>query len=170
MDTVRRIILKYASVASLAAIAEATELFKTRIVYAADWNKTVFENRNLTEVLSIVSNGVDKIIASSDIYLRAPDIVDNYAVTPVAVTSNISGTTRIVLICADIDFPLIADFKLLDGTQGFISTRVRLGDIESKHCGKSVTILAVVHANGLVYSASKTVNLRITSHCDGGGI
>lgn len=166
-DSNRRKIIKYAGAAGLVALEETETLLKPGVVLAADLNRTLFENKNLKAVLSSVSNGVDKIIPCRDIEIKAPDRPERWTVVPVQVTSNIVGTTRITLICKELDFPLIADFKLFDSAQGFISTRLRLAEENDRPC-KKVTVLAIVQADGHVYSASKDV-LLIVSHCDGGG-
>lgn len=160
-DPKRRKILKYAGAASLVALEEIVTLVKAGVALAAEWNRSLFENQNLTAVLSSVSNGVDKIIPSKDIVLKVPEVPERWSWVPVEVTSNIVGTTRIVLICRELDFPLIADFNLFNSAQGFISTRVRLWEEDryGKPCWVKATVLAIVHANGQVYSASKNLLL-----------
>ena len=49
--------------------------------------------------------------------------------------------------------PLIADFKLMNGAQGFVSTRIKMGSTSN--------VTAIVKAGGKVYKASKEVKVTI---------
>jgi sulfur-oxidizing protein SoxY len=165
IDPKRRKILKYASVANLATLGEAAGLLKPGVVHAADWNKALFENKNLTAVLAGVSNGVDMIIPSRDIIIKVPPKPESWHVVPVEVTSNIAGTTRIILIRKKPEPRLIADFNLFNGAQGFVSTRVCLWCNSLPCGGVNATVLAIVHANGQVYSASEDAYLNYVGEC-----
>ena len=169
MDSVRRKILKCTYAASLVTVAESVVLFRPGVVYAADRKRVLFENQKLIEVLSGVSDETGAIVPSREIDLRVPEIAERHTHVPVEVTSNIAGTSRIILICEQHDFPLIADFKLLNGAQGYIATRFNiLWDRTRNPCGVKVNVLAIVQANGVAYSARKQVIDRV-SDCGVGG-
>jgi len=48
-------------------------------------------------------------------------------VVPVEVTSGIAGTTSIAILAEKNASPLISNFNLSGGAQGFISTRIKMG-------------------------------------------
>jgi sulfur-oxidizing protein SoxY len=90
---------------------------------------------------------------SKDITVKAPDIAENGAVVPVEVTSAIAGTTSIAIIAEKNVTPLVAQFDMLGGTEGYISTRIKMGS--------TALIRAVVMAGGKSYTAAKEVKVTI---------
>ncbi|OYY80596.1 MAG: thiosulfate oxidation carrier protein SoxY [Hydrogenophilales bacterium 16-62-9] len=85
--------------------------------------------------------------------MKAPDIAENGAVVPVEVTSSIAGTTAIAIVAEKNVTPLVADFDLMNGAQGFISTRIKMG--------QTSLIRAVVTAGGKTYTSAKEVKVTI---------
>jgi multidrug efflux pump subunit AcrA (membrane-fusion protein) len=65
-------------------------LLKTGIAWAAPWNKNAFEAKAVAETLKGL--GASNLIDSKDISITAPDIAENGAIVPVAVTSRIPNT------------------------------------------------------------------------------
>ena len=117
---------------------------------AQDW-KAAFETRSLQDTLKAL--GGTTAAESKDITITAPDIAENGAVVPVEVTSNIAGTESIALVGEKNALPLIADFKMMNGAQGFVSTRIKMGTTSN--------VTAIVKAGGKVYKASKEVKVTI---------
>ncbi len=151
MNTYRRNILKGASAASVVTIAAAAGLLRPVTAFAADWNKAGFEAKDLGSALSSIGGG--SAAASGDISIKAPDIAENGAVVPVEITSTIPGIESIAVIGEKNGFPLIADFKLMNGATGYISTRVKLGATSN--------VVAVVKAGGKTYKAHKEVKVTV---------
>jgi sulfur-oxidizing protein SoxY len=81
------------------------------------------------------------------IELSVPDVAENGAVVPVSVTSNLPGTQEIALVIERNPYPLIARFTIPEGTEPFISTRVKMA--------QSGNIFAVVRAGGRLYCTRK---------------
>jgi len=159
MNSKRRDILKYAGATCLAATVKAAESSNPRVVHATYWSESLFTNRNLSEVLSTFSNGVTDFVTSRDIVLKAPDIVNVPTSVPVEVCSNIAGTTRIILIVEQNEYPMVADFKLFNGAHS-ISTRVKLqSDSYSRF-----NVRTIVFANGIAYSAVKSVHWTVNDN------
>jgi sulfur-oxidizing protein SoxY len=150
MNFKRRTLLKGASTVGAVTVAMAAGLMKPGSVYAA-WNKAGFEAKDLGGALASIGGG--GAAASGDITVKAPDIAENGAVVPVEVESKIAGTDSIALIGEKNGFPLLADFNLMNGAQGYISTRIKLGATSN--------VTAVVKAGGKVYKASKEVKVTI---------
>jgi sulfur-oxidizing protein SoxY len=99
------------------------------------------------------SIGASGAAASGDIKVDAPDIAENGAVVPVTVTSGIAGTEGIAIIGEKNALPLIADFKLMNGAAGYVSTRIKMGSTSN--------VIAVVKAGGKVYKGHKEVKVTI---------
>jgi sulfur-oxidizing protein SoxY len=90
---------------------------------------------------------------SDKIKIKAPDIAENGAVVPVSVTTSIDGVSSISLFADKNATPLAADFILGPGTEGYVSTRIKMG--------KTANVIAVVKAGGKLYSSSKEVKVTI---------
>ncbi|BCB27390.1 thiosulfate oxidation carrier protein SoxY [Sulfurimicrobium lacus] len=147
----RRTFLKGAGAAGAVALAVAAGLLKPGQVLAADWNKNAFEAKSVADALKdINASGPAK---SADILIKSPDIAENGAVVPVEVTSKIPGTTDIAIISEQNVNPLIAEFALANGAEGFVSTRIKMA--------KTSNVTVIVKAGGKVYTASKEVKVTI---------
>jgi sulfur-oxidizing protein SoxY len=142
--------LKGAGAAGAVTVAMAAGLLKPGTAYAA-WNKAAFEAKDLNAAISGI--GGAGAAASGDITVKAPDIAENGAVVPVEVMSSIAGTSGIALIGEKNGFPLIADFKLMNGAEGYVSTRIKLGTTSN--------VVAIVSAGGKTYKAHKEVKVTI---------
>lgn len=150
MNALRRNVLKSAAGASTVAVAIAAGLLKPTMALAGA-PRTVFEAKNVGDAMKGV--GASAAADSKDITIKAPDIAENGAVVPVEITSKIAGTTSIAIIAEKNVTPLVADFDLMNGAQGFISTRIKMG--------QTSLIRAVVTAGGKSYTAAKEVKVTI---------
>jgi len=150
MNALRRNVLKGAAGAGAVAVAVAAGLLKPTQAMAA-WNKGAFEAKNVGDVMKNL--GVSSPADSKDISIKAPDIAENGAVVPVEVTSGIAGITSIVVIAEKNASPLVGTFNLSGGTQGFVSTRIKMANTS--------LVRAVVNAGGKSYTAAKEVKVTI---------
>lgn len=149
MNALRRNVLKGATGAGAVAVAVAAGLLKPTQVLAAP--RSAFEAKNVADAMNGI--GATGAAESKDITIKAPDIAENGAVVPVEVTSAIAGTTSIAILAEKNATPLVADFDLMGGTQGFISTRIKMG--------QTALVRAVVTAGGKNYTAAKEVKVTI---------
>jgi len=151
MNQKRRLMLKGSLAAGAVGVAVGAGLLTPRAVMAA-WSKEAFESEDMNTALS-ASMGSSKMTESDKVKLKAPDIAENGAVVPVTVTSGIDGTSSIGIIVANNPTPLTATFNLGPTTEGYISTRIKMG--------KTSDVIAVVKAGGKLYSAKKEVKVTI---------
>jgi sulfur-oxidizing protein SoxY len=117
----------------------------------AAWNKAAFEAKSVGDAMKGL--GMSSPADSKDITIKAPDIAENGAVVPVEVTSGIAGITSIAILAEKNGQPLVGTFNLSGGTQGFISTRIKMG--------QTSLVRAVVNAGGKSYTAAKEVKVTI---------
>ncbi|HDK38035.1 MAG TPA: thiosulfate oxidation carrier protein SoxY [Thiolapillus brandeum] len=145
----RRVFLK----GSLAAgtLGAAAGLLTPGMVLAA-WNKTAFTAKGIDEAIAAAA-GSPTTAPSTDITIKAPDIAENGAVVPVSVSTKIDGVESISMLVEKNSTPLSAVFHLPKGTLPDVSTRVKMG--------KTGDVIAVVKANGKLYSARKSVKVTI---------
>jgi sulfur-oxidizing protein SoxY len=117
----------------------------------AAWNKAAFDAKNVDDTMKGL--GVAAPAESADISIKAPDIAENGAVVPVEITSNIPGTTSISIIAEKNGTPLIGTYQFGGGTEGFVSTRIKMG--------QTSMVRAIVTAGGKQYTAAKEVKVTI---------
>jgi len=151
MNNNRRILLKSTLAAGAAGVAVGAGLLTPKAVMAA-WPKAAFEATEVNAALT-ASLGSSTTSKSSKIKLKAPDIAENGAVVPVTVTSKISGTEAISILVEKNAVPLTSTFNLGKNTEGYISTRIKMG--------KTSDVIAVVKAGGKLYSTKKQVKVTI---------
>lgn len=151
MNPLRRTLLKGTGAAGTVAVALAAGLLKPGQVLAAEWNKAAFDSKSIIEALKGI--GAASAVDSKDIAIKAPDIAENGAVVPVEVTSKIPGTESIAIVVEKNDRPLIAVFNLLNGAEGFVSTRIKMAQTSD--------VKVVVKAGGKMYTAKKEVKVTI---------
>ncbi len=151
MNLTRRTFIKGAGAAGTVAVAAAAGLLKPTQVLATEWNKAAFEAKGVADALKAI--GATGAADSKDILIKAPDIAENGAVVPVEVTSKIAGTSAIALLVEKNATPLVADFALSNGAEGYISTRIKMGQTSN--------VRVVVKAGGKTYNAVKEVKVTI---------
>lgn len=151
MNDLRRSFLKVAAGAGALAAAAASGVLRSGQAWAATWNKAGFESKALAEVLKNL--GAANAAESADIVITAPDIAENGAVVPVAVTSKIANTQQISIVAEKNPFPLAATFDVSSGGEGYVSTRIKMGQTSN--------VWAVVKADGKFYTAKKEVKITV---------
>ena len=150
MNELRRNILKSAGATGVVALAVTAGLLKSGNALAA-WNSNAFAAKTIPEAIKDL--GLSTPADSKAITIKAPDIAENGAVVPVEVTSSLPDTTNIIILSEKNPTVLITDFKLSNGAEGFVSTRIKMA--------KTSMIRAVVTAGGKNYTAAKEVKVTI---------
>ena len=150
-DTSRRTILKCAGALGVLATGLVTGLVRSPNVVAAQWNKAGFESRAMADALKAL--GAGNPAESKGIVITAPDIAENGAVVPVAVTSKLPNTQQISIIAEKNPSPLLATFDLSSGSESYVSTRIKMGETSN--------VWAVVKADGKFFTARKEVKITV---------
>jgi sulfur-oxidizing protein SoxY len=150
MDEFRRSFLGFACNTAALAIAAAAGLLKSGPSRAA-WNKAGFESKAFAEAMK--SLGAVNPVESRDIVITAPDIAENGAVVPVAVTSRIPNTQQISIIAEKNPFPLAATFDVASGGEGYVSTRIKMGQTSD--------VWVVVKAGSQYFTAKKEIKITV---------
>jgi sulfur-oxidizing protein SoxY len=147
----RRVFLKGSMAAGAASAAAAAGLLTPQAIVAA-WNESAFNAKSVDEAISGVM-GSATTVTSDAITIKAPDIAENGAVVPVSVTSTIANVSSIAMLVEKNGTPLATSFALPKGTLADVSTRLKMG--------KTGDVIAVVKADGKLYSARKSVKVTI---------
>ena len=146
----RRVFLKGTLAAGTVGVAVGAGLLAPSKLLAA-WPTEAFGARGMEAAMQAALGTTQ--MAAGDIEITAPEIAENGAVVPVEVSSAIPGTERIVIIAEKNGLPLVADFGLKNGAEGFVSTRIKMGATSN--------VRAVVVAGGKTYTAAKEVKVTI---------
>ena len=132
-------------------MAISAGLLTPRMVLAA-WPKSAFEAKTVDEAVNGLF-GSSTLSGSDKIKIKAPDIAENGAVVPISVTTDIAGAESISVIVEKNASPLAASFVLGTGTEGYVSTRLKMG--------KTSSVIAIVKAGDKLHSAGKEVKVTI---------
>ena len=151
MNGCRRTFLKVTGGATALLAAVAAGVLKSGFAGAASRNEGAFASKAVAETLK--SLGAASLIDSRDITITAPDIAENGAVVPIAVTSKIANTQSISIIAEKNPFPLAATFDMSSGGEPYVSTRVKMGQTSN--------VRAVVKADGKFYTTVKEVKITV---------
>jgi len=133
------------------AVAISALLALPRALFAAYPTKA-FEAKDAGEALTTLLGSAEHT-ASDKITLTAPDIAENGAVVPISVATSLEGAESISVLVEQNPQPLVASFDLTPGAMADVSTRIKMG--------KTSNVIAVVKANGKLYSTSKEVKVTI---------
>lgn len=151
LNTQRRALLKGGCAAGMVALAASAGLLVPGRVLAAEWNKSAFEAKSVADALKGL--GASGVADSKDILIKAPDIAENGSMVPVEVVSQIAGTQSIAILSDKNPLPLLAAFDFTDGAQGYVSTRIKMG--------QTSIVRVVVKAGDKHYSAAKEIKVTI---------
>jgi sulfur-oxidizing protein SoxY len=114
-------------------------------------NRNSFEAKTLGEALDSLGGLVSS--DSSLIKLTAPDIAENGATVPVTVESLLPGTEQISILVEKNPTPLVANFQISEGLEGFITARIKMAQTSS--------VIVLVKAGGKFYRA--TTEVKVTA-------
>ena len=151
MNERRRQALKTgAGLGTLSALV-AVGLISPADALAQDW-KAAFETRSLQDTIKALG-GTTAAAESKDITITAPDIAENGAVVPVAVSSAIPKTESIAILVEKNPNMLAASFNFPPGTDPSVGTRVKMGQTSN--------VMALVKADGKFFLATKEIKVTL---------
>jgi sulfur-oxidizing protein SoxY len=148
MNTLRRTLLR---AGGALAGALASGLLTPVRALAGAWNQSGFASKAVADALKSIDATTS--VESPDILIKAPEIAENGAIVPIEVVSRIPNTRFIAILAEKNPFPLVGTFDLRNGAEGFVSTRVKLGE--------SSLVRVIVKDDQTVYSASREVKVTI---------
>lgn len=140
-------------VASIGAtvVFTGSGLIHPRAVLAAR-AENAFEAKSVKDAL-VGLFGQDATEETDRISMKLPDIAENGSVVPVVVSTDLTNVESISVLAAKNETPLVASFKLGPKADGFVGTRIKMA--------KTADVIAVVKANGKLYSAKREVKVTI---------
>jgi sulfur-oxidizing protein SoxY len=91
--------------------------------------------------------------ASDKVKMDAPEIAENGAVVPVAVTTSLPDVTSITFLVSENPVVLVASYQIPAGTVPSVANRIKMA--------KTSNVIVVVEAGGKLYSATKEVKVTV---------
>ena len=150
MTLTRRELLQLGAVS---AMLVAAGLLRSEPALAQQtWNKAAFSQKTMGDAVKAMG-GADAPTESADIAITAPEIAENGAVVPVAVTSKIPGTQAVYIMVEKNPDTLSAAFTIPEGTNPTVSTRIKMGQTSN--------VYGVVKANDKFYYAAREVKVTL---------
>jgi sulfur-oxidizing protein SoxY len=138
-------------ITTILGMAIAAGLLKPGDVFAEEWNKAVFDMKNMNDTVKALTGA--STAPSRDVMINAPDIAENGAVVPVAVATTLSNVQQIAILIEKNPTTLSANFTIPAGTEPSISTRVKMAQTSNIH--------ALVKANGKWLVATKEIKVTL---------
>ena len=151
-DRGRRIILKSAVAGGLVGLGFGSFPFPAFAnADAKDWPADAFKQKSEADALKALYGKSAE--ASDKVNLDAPEIAENGAVVPIAITSTLPNVTGIAILVLENPFTLAAAYKIPEGTQAAAASRLKMA--------KTTKVVAVVESGGKLYSATKEVKVTV---------
>jgi sulfur-oxidizing protein SoxY len=145
MNPTRRTVIK-----STGAMATLVSLGIVTAEQAMAAGRDGFDAKTLQDALKALGGTA----ANSDqVTVVSPDIAENGAVVPVGAVSKLPNTTEMYLLVEKNPNPLAAGFVIPAGTEADVQCRLKMG--------QSTNVLAVVKADGKLFSATKETKVTL---------
>ena len=151
MNLLRRKFIKTAAFVGATVSAVGTGILTPQRALGA-YTQAAFEAKDVNGALT-ASMGTDQHSASDSIKLKAPDIAENGAVVPITVSSTMGNVESIAIVASANAQPLTSTYNLSSTSEPFVSTRIKMA--------KTSDVIAVVKADGKLYSTTKEVKVTI---------
>jgi sulfur-oxidizing protein SoxY len=90
---------------------------------------------------------------SDKVKMDAPEIAENGAVVPIAVTTTLSDVTSISFLVSENPIALVASYRIPAGTVPGVANRMKMA--------KTSNVTCIVEAGGKLYSATKEVKVTV---------
>jgi sulfur-oxidizing protein SoxY len=149
-DLKRRVLLKGSLAAGTIGVAAGAGLLAPQAVLAA-WNADAFKAKTEADAMTAMF-GATATEASDAINVNAPEIAENGAVVPIKVDTTLKAES-ISIVAPNNPAPMTSSFVMGEGGQSYASTRIKMG--------KTGDVIAVVKADGKLYSAKKMVKVTV---------
>lgn len=151
MYVYRRTFLKSALGAIVAAAAAALGWPPPRRARAADWPRDAYAAETVSDALRNLY-GTDRAKASRAVKIHAPPQVENGAIVPVSVSTNLPNVRAISILVEKNPRPLAAHLALTGGAPYF-AVNVKMAATSIVHF--------VVDSGGTLYAGRRTIRITV---------
>jgi sulfur-oxidizing protein SoxY len=127
-------------------------LLPTSAIAQSGWNRAAFDARSVDTVLQAL--GVASPTLSDEVVLNLPDLADDGATVPVAVSTALAGVRRLALLVEKNPSVLVAVFDVTEAVDASVALRIKMAESSNVY---AVAILA----DGRVLYAVKDVKVTL---------
>lgn len=153
MNETRRDVLKTGGSAAVFGLFIAAGLRPAEaLAQGAKWNEAAFSAKTVQEAVRALG-GASPAQTRDVSWGSTPEIAENGAVVPVAVTSNIPKTEQIAILVEKNPNTLAAVFDIPAGTDAVVQTRVKMGQSSDVH--------ALIRADGKYFIATREIKVTL---------
>lgn len=92
----------------------------------AAFNKTAFDAKSVQD--AVKAYGGSALSESKDIVFTGPDVAENGAVVPVALSTNLKGVKQLLILVEKNPSILVAMFNVSDAIEANFSTRIKMNE------------------------------------------
>jgi len=150
----RRAVLQATMAGALAGAGLAGTAPLNRARAAADaskWPKEAFSQKTEADAIKALYGKTPE--PSDKVTLDAPEIAENGAVVPIAVSTTLADVTSIAILVSENPFPLAANYPIPPGTAPMVASRLKMA--------KTSKVIALIASGDKVFSASKEVKVTV---------
>jgi sulfur-oxidizing protein SoxY len=147
----RRLILKGAGLAALIGLGQIGFGLPAAKAGTDKYPEDAFKQKSDADAIkALYGRSAD---ASDQIKLDAPEIAENGGVVPIAVMTTLPRVTSISFLVSENPNALAASYVIPEGTVPSVANRLKMA--------KTSNVIAIVEANGKLYSATKEVKVTV---------
>ena len=147
----RRLILQGAGATALIGLGNLPFLAPALAAANDKYPEEAFKAKNEADAIKALYGKTPE--ASDKVKMDAPEIAENGAVVPVAVTTTLADVTSISFLVHENPVVLVASYKIPAGTVPSVANRIKMA--------KTSNVIVVVEAGGKVYSTTKEVKVTV---------
>ena len=153
LSTTRRVILKGAATVTLAGFGHIIPFSPSSALAAANdkYPEDAFKQKSGDDAIKSLYGKTAE--PSDKVKLDAPEIAENGAVVPISVSTDLPGVTTISILVSENPNALAASYKIPEGTMASVANRLKMA--------KTSNVIAIVEADGKLYSATKEVKVTV---------
>ncbi|MBR0757560.1 thiosulfate oxidation carrier protein SoxY [Bradyrhizobium jicamae] len=148
----RRLVLKGIGVAALVGFGVIPLDVPQALAAANDkYPEEAFKQKTEAEAIKALYGKTPE--ASDKVKMDAPEIAENGAVVPIAVTTTLADVTSISFLVSENPITLVASYRIPAGTLPAVGNRIKMA--------KTSNVIVLVEAGGKLYSATKEVKVTV---------
>ena len=148
----RRLILKGAGSVALAGLGVIWFRPAKAVAAANDkYPEDAFQQKDEGEAIKLLYGKTAE--PSDKVKLDAPEIAENGAVVPIAVTTTLTEVTSVSFLVSENPNVLASYYKIPPGTMPNVANRLKMA--------KTTNVTAIVEAGGKLFSATKEVKVTV---------
>src|SRR4051794_14917827 len=148
----RRLILKGAGAVALVGLGNTAFVFAPARAAANDkYPEEAFRQKSDADAIKALYGKTAE--PSDKVKLDAPEIAENGGVVPISVTTTLDKVSSISFFVAENPSALAASYRIPEGTIPAVANRLKMA--------KTTNVVAIVEADGKLYSATKEVKVTV---------